>query len=210
MIKVGERLLEERLKRGLTLEDISSSTKIRKDFLAAIEKSDYKKLPSVAYAQGFIRNYAKFLKLNEKEILKLFKREIDTNKELKILPDGFSGKTDIPIKKFKIKRAVVLICLIIFSLLGYIFFQYRYAIISPPLEILSPLENSKVFSNSLTVSGKTDSNATVFINEEPVPVDQAGKFKKEIAVFPGRTTIKISSVNRFGNKTSIERHIEVK
>ncbi|MBI2031474.1 MAG: helix-turn-helix domain-containing protein [Candidatus Levybacteria bacterium] len=209
MIKVGERLSEERQRKGLTLEEIASATKIRKDFLVAIEKSDYKKLPSTAYAQGFVRNYAKFLKFNEKEILALFKREIDTNKELRVLPVGLSGKTDIPIQRTKIKRAAVLIFLILSILLGYIAFQYRYAIINPPLEVLNPIENAKISSNTLIVTGETEPSAAVFVNEESVSVDQDGKFRKEITVFPGKTTINISSVNRFGKRTVLNRHIEV-
>lgn len=210
MLRVGERLYEARQKKGLSLEEIANATKIRKDFLIAIEKSDYKKLPSVAYAQGFVRNYAKFLKLNEKEILALFKREIDTSKELKVLPEGLSGQKDIPIQRSRIKQTALLVFLILLVLLGYIGFQYRYAIISPPLELLSPPENAKVSSDTIIVSGKTEPSATVFINDESVSVDQKGKFRKELVVFPGKNTIKIYSINRFGNKTSLDRHIEVK
>jgi len=210
MLKLGDRLFEERQRKGLTLEEVADATKIRKEFLLAIEKSDYSKLPSVAYAQGFVRNYVKFLKLNEKKMLALFKREIDTNKELKVLPDSLSGQTDIPIKRMKMKRTAVLAFLILLILLGYIIFQYRYAVISPPLELSSPLENAKISSDTVIVSGKTEPNATVFINNESASVDQKGNFRKEITVFPGKMTINISSVNRFGNRTTLERHIEVK
>lgn len=210
MKKVGQRLSEERLKRGFTLFDVSDATKIREEFLEFIEKSDYKKLPSAAYVKGFIGSYAKFLSIPEKEILSLFKREFDEEKELKVLPEGLAGKKDIPIHKSKIKQAAFFVIVIILALFGYIAFQYRYAVISPPLKIIVPIEDSVVSASTITISGKTDPNSTILIDDQSISVTQDGVFKKEITVFPGKTTIKISAVNRFGKQTTIVRHIEVK
>jgi len=210
MKKVGQRLSDERLKRGLALSDVSNATKIREKFLEFIEKSEYKKLPSAAYAKGFVGSYAKFLNIPEKEILVLFKREFDEEKELKVLPEGLAGKKDIPIHRSKIKQAAVLVVLIILALFAYIAFQYRYAVISPPLKISNPLEGAIVSSSTIIIEGKTDPNSTVFIDDESVSVKQDGAFKKEKTLFSGKTTIKISAVNRFGKQTTLERHIEVK
>jgi len=63
MVNVGEKLYEERVKKGHTLEEVSKATKIRASFLLAIEKGEYKKLPSGTYVHGFVRNYARFLGL---------------------------------------------------------------------------------------------------------------------------------------------------
>ena len=87
MTRVGEKLYEERIKKGYTLEEVSKATKIKVHFLQAIEKGDYKKLPSGTYAQGFVKNYAGFLKLPEHEMLALFKREYDEEK-LKVIHEG--------------------------------------------------------------------------------------------------------------------------
>ncbi|MBZ4672487.1 MAG: hypothetical protein JG762_717 [Deferribacteraceae bacterium] len=75
MSKVSEILKQEREKQGLNLEDISKKTKISTNFLNLIESGEIEKLPSYAHAFGFIRNYASFLKLNEKEIEDIFKEE---------------------------------------------------------------------------------------------------------------------------------------
>ena len=77
MIRAGEKLREERLKKHLTLEEVSRATKIKESFLLAIEKGEYKKLPPATYAQGFVRNYAGFLGMPEQEILAIFRREYD-------------------------------------------------------------------------------------------------------------------------------------
>ena len=210
MIKASQELHDERIKKGLTLEEVSNATKIRAEFLEAIEKGEYEKLPSPSYAHGFVRNYTRFLKLPEKEILPLFKREFDSEKIYKVLPEGLVEQKDIPLKRFKIKQAVIFIAIIFILLLGFIVFQYRYAFISPPINLSSPSEMSVLSSTTILVLGKTDPNSTITVNDEQVSVTQDGGFKKEITVFPGKTTITVKAVNRFGKQTTIERHVVLK
>ncbi len=209
MVHVGERLYEERLKKGHTLEEVSKATKIRLSFLLAIEKGEYRKLPSGTYVHGFIRNYSRFLGLPEHEILALFKRGYDEEKFLKVLPEGLVRNDDFAISKFKITQALKILPLIFIVLLVYIVFQYRSAIFNPPLKVSSPAENS-INSSQVTVIGKTDPNTTVFINSEVASLDKDGNFKKTINVFPGKAKITIKAVNNFNKTTILERHIEVK
>ena len=210
MIKAGQRLHDERKKKGLTLDQVADATKIREEFLAAIEKGEYDKLPSPSYAKGFVRSYTRFLELPEKETLALFRREFAGDEDYDVLPEGLSGKKEVPIRKFKIRQAFLLGIIIFLLLISYIFFQYRYAFINPPLDIDSPKEMANLSSSTVTVTGKTDPAATVYIEDTAVPVNDDGSFKKEVVEFPGKTTITIKVVNRFGRQTTIERHIVVK
>ena len=89
MIRAGQKLRDERQRRGLTLSEISNATKIKVEFLSAIEKGEYEKLPSASYAHGFVGNYAKFLDFEEEEILALFRREFDGKKVYKVLPEDW-------------------------------------------------------------------------------------------------------------------------
>lgn len=210
MIHLGKRLHEERIKKGITLEDVSKATKIRPSFLLALEKGEYGKLPSSAYAYGFVKNYIHFLGLEEEELLALFRREYGGEKEIKVLPEGLSKNEDFPINKIKFGPTVKIVSFLFLILLAYIGFQYRYAVILPPLEILVPKENAVVSSQEVTVEGKTDPNSTVYVNNETASVDKDGNFKKTINVFPGKTKIIIKAVNNFNKTTILERHIEVK
>lgn len=210
MTRVGEKLSEERMRKGLTLDEVARATKIRSSFLLAIEKGEYKKLPSGTYAHGFVRNYARFLGLSEREILALFKREYEEEKFVKVLPDGFARQDNFSFSKFKIAQALKVLLLIFILLLVYTVFQYRSAIFNPPLSIFSPKDNSVISSQAVTVIGKTDPNSAVFVNSEPASLDKDGNFKKTINVFPGKTKITIKSVNSFKRTTILERHIKVK
>lgn len=210
MVKAGERLRSQRLKKKLTLEEVSKATKIKVPFLLAIENGEYEKLPPATYAQGFVRNYANFLDIPEREILAIFRREYDEGKVVKVLPEGLTRKEEFPLKRFRLQQATKVIIFIFITLVSYILFQYRYAIINPPLKISAPNENEVVSSQTITVIGSTDPNASLFVNNDSVSLDSSGNFKKVITVFTGKTTITIRVVNYFGRETIVERNIEVK
>lgn len=209
MITAGQRLFEERTKRGLTLEEVARATKIRPSFLLAIEKGEYKKLPSSAYIQGFVKNYAAFLGLPEREIIALFRREFNEKEFTRVLPEGFSKDQDVSLQGVRLGQTAFAVILIFSTLLAYILFQYRYTFLSPPLNTETPKEG-EVVSKTFTVSGRTDSNATLFVNDDSVVVDAEGDFRKNITLFPGKATINITAQNRLGKKTILERHVEVK
>jgi len=193
-----------------SLEEVSKATKIRVSFLLAIEKGEHKKLPLGTYAHGFVRNYARFLKLPENEIVALFRREYDEEKFLKVLPEGLTRDRDFPLSKIRFTRIFKILPLIFIALVIYLIFQYRSAIFNPSLSVSNPAENSVVSSEKVTIIGKTDPNAAVFINSELTTLDNNGNFKKTINIFPGRAKITIKSVNNFNRTTILERHIEIK
>lgn len=209
MVRVGQRLREERIKKGLTIEAVSKEIRIRAAFLSAIERGEYQKLPSSAYIHGFIKNYADFLDLPKREILAMFRREFDEERFIKVLPDGLTRKEDFPVHKIRLQQTVITIFLVFLALISYISFQYRYAIINPPIEIYFPKENDIISSQTAVVSGKTDSNASLYVNNVSVTLDQNGNFKKNVDLFLGKAVIRIKAVNRFGRQTEIERHVEV-
>lgn len=209
MVPVGQRLREERQKKGLTIDEVAKATKIRSSFLTAIENGQYAKLPSGAYVQGFVKNYVEFLGLPKKELIPLFKREFNDREFLKVLPEGLSHKDNLSMKGFRLNQTIVIGVIVSVLLSGFLLFQYRYAIINPPLEISEPSED-QVVEKTVEVFGKTDPNATVSINDALVSLEKDGTFRKTISLFPGKSTIKVESKNRFGHKTHIERHVEVK
>lgn len=207
MIRVGQRLKEVRLSKNLTLEQVSQATKIKTAFLDAIEKGEYQKLPSSAYAQGFIRNYAQYLELPKREVLAFFRREFDEAEFYKVLPDGFSQKESFPTFRIKLHQSVAIGVISLILLCGYLVYQYRFAFINPPLEVYTPQDDIQITSRSIVVSGKTDPNATVYVNNEPAFLSENGEFKKQIDLFPGKSLIQIKAVNRFGKETKSERKV---
>jgi cytoskeletal protein RodZ len=74
--ELGNRLKEERLAKGLSLEDLQSITKIQKRYLIGIEEGNYSSMPGNFYVRAFVKQYAEALQLNPEEIFETYKNEI--------------------------------------------------------------------------------------------------------------------------------------
>lgn len=69
MSSFGERLRREREMRGVSLDDIAEATKIGTRLLRALEDEHFELLPGGIFNKGFVRAYAKYLGLNEDEMV---------------------------------------------------------------------------------------------------------------------------------------------
>lgn len=70
MISIGQRLSDQRRRRGLTLEDCEAATHIRGRHLMALEEDRADDIGDVAYARLFLRGYATFLGLDGSALVK--------------------------------------------------------------------------------------------------------------------------------------------
>ncbi|MFZ0432671.1 MAG: helix-turn-helix domain-containing protein, partial [Candidatus Acidiferrales bacterium] len=61
----GEQLKRERELRGVSLEEVAAATRIPPKFLEAIENEKWSELPGGVFNRGFIRSVARFLGLDE-------------------------------------------------------------------------------------------------------------------------------------------------
>lgn len=69
MHSIGERLEEARKRKGISLREAAEATKIRSDYLADIEQNKFDfELPDI-YKRGFLKNYARYLKLDPEKII---------------------------------------------------------------------------------------------------------------------------------------------
>lgn len=65
----GELLKEARLKKGLSVEEVSESIKIRPQYLCAIEEGLLEVLPPGIIGKGFVKAYARFLGVDPQEVI---------------------------------------------------------------------------------------------------------------------------------------------
>lgn len=92
MTSIGTALRNERLRRGLRLEQLAAETKIRIYLLEAMENDHFDFLPRGLLARSFLRQYAHTLGLNEDEIIASFKQQCDqfTDPLPELLPEDRS------------------------------------------------------------------------------------------------------------------------
>ena len=73
---VGDWLAARRHALGLSLQDVEAHTRVREDYLAAIEDVDPRRMPTGPYAPGFVRTYALSLDLDPNEVAARFRDEV--------------------------------------------------------------------------------------------------------------------------------------
>src|SRR5919106_6873003 len=66
---IGQRLKAEREDQRLTLEKVFEATRIRVQYLRALEEDDLSVMPSPVQARGYLRNYAEFLGFDVEQML---------------------------------------------------------------------------------------------------------------------------------------------
>lgn len=91
---ISLRLKEAREQRSLTLKDVSEGTHIRTHYLKAIENNEWEHLRDV-YAIGYIREYARFLDLDNTETLAKHFNERFSQAPKMPLADGYSSQNNI-------------------------------------------------------------------------------------------------------------------
>jgi len=82
---LGEYLRSAREARGIDLREAAQQTRISFTYLKALEAEDFTKLPGEVFVKGFLKNYGKFLRLDELEVMKRFE-ELRTVKTAKTVP----------------------------------------------------------------------------------------------------------------------------
>jgi len=74
MSNLGQQLQEARSRLGYSIKDVADIIHIRPEYLGEIEENTFNiPLPTV-YIRGFVRLYAKFLKVDQDEIVDLFNK----------------------------------------------------------------------------------------------------------------------------------------
>ncbi len=66
----GRMLLEARLQRDMSLADVAQALILPERVIEAIENREYSKIPSIAYATGYVRAYAELVQLDADELIK--------------------------------------------------------------------------------------------------------------------------------------------
>jgi len=73
---IGGALRAARLGYGLEIGNVARELRIKRQHIEALEENDFAHLPPTAYALGFVRTYATYLRLDPDECLRRFKVEL--------------------------------------------------------------------------------------------------------------------------------------
>lgn len=200
----GQVIRESRLEKHFTLDDLETATKIRRNFLVAIEKENWGVLPEYPVLQGFVRSIGHALDTDENKLVAFLRRDYPP-KQLPVNP-----KPDIEKKvRWSPRLTFVLgVLAIMLVVVGYLVYQYSVFVSPPNLVVDNPPDNFVTPELKVTVSGKTSSDATVTVNSQPFVVESDGKFAGEIEITPETNSLEIKATSRAGRASTLTRKIQ--
>ena len=207
MKTAGQILQAARLAKRFEYEDVARITKIRPNFLAAIEADDYTKLPSGTVARGFIRNYCEFLGLPPDTLLAVFRRDFIENSLGRIVPRGMAD----PVAKPGIwtpKTTIIALMVFVFTLFGaYLVYQYRVLTGPPSLVLTSPADRLATSEVNVEIIGTTDPDASLSVNGQLQSLDKGGRFYFRIPLVPGENKLDVAATAKSGKTTTLTRTV---
>ena len=111
---IGAELGARRVSKGLSVQDIGEQLHIQSTYLGAIERLDTEALPSIGYVLGYVRTYARFLGMDEKDAIARYKADIEAPQNMGI--DGsphFVPKRSLRLPKGSFAIGAVLSCVFV-------------------------------------------------------------------------------------------------
>ena len=90
----GKLLLDARAARGMTLAEVSASTKIPVSKLQAIERDDIESLPGGIFTRGFVRSYAEAVGLDPQDTLAKFEARFPDESSVATLHATIEGRAN--------------------------------------------------------------------------------------------------------------------
>lgn len=204
---LGEELRMARNKTNLSIDEVASIIKIRKEYLLALEMEDFNALPSGLYSKNYLKKYARFLNIEAKQIERFLKQLSTELEESDPFPNKMVDK-----KKFIVFPKIVknvLISLAVLAFFFYLLFYFRNLVLAPNLEIIHPRSDIKIEASSIEIIGKVDPGSDLSINEQAILPDEDGNFSKLVNLKKGMNTILISAKKKYSKENVIIKQVLV-
>lgn len=119
--KIGNILKNKREEKGCSIEEVANILKINPEYIKGLENFNKDIFPSPFFFKGFLKNYVKFLGLDDREILALYD-ELMGRKEIVVESSGEVKESSK--KQVKLVRMIPLKYLVVFILVALIVFSW--------------------------------------------------------------------------------------
>lgn len=197
MTKAVEILVGTRIDKGYTLEEIAKITKLSYKYLSAIEAGDLNILPPEPYNYLMIKDYATFLGLKGDDLVRLYRRDFQRLPSKS--PPSRSKRQVTPQLIFRLLTVTTFLVFILY--LAWQYYDYQSP---PPLEVAWPSENL-VGESDIILTGQTDPQATVKVNDQLVIVNLDGQFEYRLKPTQPEINISVVSTSIAGKTTTLTK-----
>ena len=208
---IGDILRDEREYHRLSISEMARRTRIRKEYLEALEKNHYHKLPAATFVKGYIKTYGTTFGFDYRPLIALLRRDYKESARGKLVPREFIKPV---LKKQRLWAPVTYLLFglvsVFSALILYIGFQW-YSLQRPPFLNIEVPEEGATVAAQVKVAGTTEPNAVLSVNAQPVSLEADGSFSTEVFLTrEGLNTITIESTDRQGKSNLVQRSVSVK
>lgn len=210
-LSVAELLKTRREELKESLKDVEKSTQIRKRYLELIEAGDYEHLPDNVYSLGYVKSYADHLGFDTAPIVNLYKKERMSYKESRnsgdvVKDDKQMGLQPLGRASFVLstKSLLIVTSVLLFAVI-LIYLGWQVAVLASPPKITLNNIQDQVATNYVIISGQTNGDADVFIDNSPILTNPDGSFSERVALLDGQNQITVTAKNQLGKSTSVTK-----
>lgn len=205
----GAILREYRERKKIRLLDVSEATRIPVFQLEKIENDEFGNENEFVYLKGFVRNYSEYLGLDADKVVALFRRAV-ANKETvdlqKVKKKTNWYKNLSKIIDMKNANLFIILGILLLSIGVILYGVYLYN--RPPVLIVYNPDSSSFSTDqsSIQLSGKTEKNVELQINNKSISIDESGEFSNTVELVEGINEILINSRKINNNKISERKY----
>ena len=207
---VGELLQEVRLAHSISLSELAKATRIRVEYLKALEANEFSQLPAATFVKAYINNYARVLDFDPEPLIRLLRRDFKESAQGQLVPTEFL--TPLLRKQVfftPITTTVLSLAVAFLTVLAYVGFQW-YKFQQPPDVSIAKPEEFQTVGPQAEVRGTTAPDTTVIINEQPIALQPDGSFAAVVSFQQeGLNTITVQATDPRGKVGTTERYVQV-
>lgn len=208
---IGEILQEERERHRISIDELAKKTRIRTRYLRALEKDQYEQLPASTFVKGYIKTYGQLFGFDHQPLIALLRRDFKESAKGQLVPREFIKPLlkKRPLFQRPVALVVLGFALLMMTIMGYVGVQW-YKLSQPPeITLSAPEENAEV-SARVVVTGRTEQDAVVTVNDQPVALQPDGFFQTEVFLSrEGLNTLTVKATDRRGKTNTLQRTVRV-
>ena len=204
---LGERLRQLRSESGLTIAEVGKQIQVATKHIEAIEDSRYRDLPGLVYARNFVRLYVRLMHLPVESAMERFETEWQ-------VVQGSRGERTHLVQRASTelawwRRHAGFIVAGFFVLVAALYFGWQviHFIQPPKLEVTNPAGDTSTGSQNIVITGKTEPEAIVSVNNQVIDVQKDGSFSDTVELQVGLNTFQISASRKQTKQRIVIRRV---
>jgi len=203
-MSIGDRLREKREELGESLGDVEKATRVTKKYLTAIEANEFGRLPELIYAKNFVKALARHYGLDEDVLGESLVREmtaITGNKETERIPTGYHLRKKLVATPLVIKSGFIAVFFV--AVISYFAFSVHSILKPPKLIVFSPQDSQVYSERSVILTGKTEPEVELTVNQEGVLIETDGTFSETLNLPEGVSILRVAAKKKHSKEQEV-------